>query len=486
MNDSTMQSDKRQALLELARRRTETKYKYYVPNGRGEEFLAVVGAGRHLITLYSAANGVGKTCCAVNALAQVIWPDGRQFPSAKYFRGPIFENFPYTKKIRIISDPKVVDSIVSEMKTWFPKGRYVTTKGRKSYDAYWKTDTGFDIDIMTYDQDPKEFEAATLGMIWFDEPPPKSIYKASIARLRRGGLIFITATPLAGSEWMYDEILANPNNEQGLRTFVEATMEDACRQHGIRGHLEHEHIQQIISQYDEDEKQARVYGKFQHLTGLIFKQFSPNIHVIPPFQVDPRNYAVYHYLDPHPRTPDAGGWYAVDRRGNKFVVDELWIKPRNGTEELAQYIKEKNDHYRVVRMACDPSAFIEDQHAQLSLANRLLSFDLSYEEATKQRAAADRRLGDALNYSKIGDEFLKAPEIFIFSTCVRHIWELNHYRWDEWTGRSADKHGPKSKPLDKDDHMIENMGRFIFSEPGFVPLIQPEMKSYQPNDDPYA
>jgi len=474
----------RQALLELAHRRTENKYQYYIPNGRGGEFLAAVGGGAYLITLYSAANGVGKTTAGVNALANIIWPTPSTAPSSTYFNFPIFKNFPFTKKIRIVSDPHVVESIINEMKIWFPQGRYVTTKGRKSYEAYWKTDTGFDIDIMTYDQDPKEFESATLGLIWFDEPPPKSIYKASIARLRRGGLIFITATPLAGSEWMYDEILVNPDNDKGKRIFIESTMEDACKQHGVRGHLEHSHIEQIISQYSEDEKQARVYGKFQHLTGLVFKMFSPKIHVIKPFDINFRDFSVYNFLDCHPRTPDAVAWYAVDRKGTKYVIDELFANV-DGDQELVQRIKEKDSQYRVVRHVADPSAFIEDQHRGTSLAMSLQKQGLFYEEATKARTQANRRIETALNHTMVADHMVMPPEVYFLDHCTRHIYEMQHFRWDEWTGRNVDKHSQKQKPLDKDDHMIENLGRFLFSEPTFIPLTNREEESFPIDDDPY-
>lgn len=476
------QNISREAMIELARRMEEKRYKFYVPNGRGEGFLAALGSARYFITLYSAANGVGKTTSLVCALAEMMWPTPGGHP---WIKGPLFEKYPYLKKIRIISDPHVVESIISEMKKWFPTKRYVSTKGRKAYEAYWRTDTGFDLDIMTYDQDPKEFESANLGFIWMDEPPPRSVYKASIARLRSGGQIAITATPLRGSEWMYDEILANPNNEKGLRTFIEATMEDACIQHGVRGHLEHENIQKIISQYDEDEKQARVYGKFQHLTGLVFKQFDQKIHVIKPFPITHKDFTVHNFLDLHPRTQDAVGWYAIDKYGRKYVIDEMF-EHVDGDGELAFRIKEKDSLYRVTRHVADPSAFIEDQHRQTSIALSLQKQGLYYEAATKARASADRRIKTALNFTMVGDHILQPPEIFIFDTCVRHIWELQHYRWDEWTGRNADKHGQKQKPLDKDDHMIENLGRFLFSEPAFESYYVREEQFDSPNDDPYG
>lgn len=476
----------REAKLEKARRIQENRYKYFVPNGRGEGFLRSLGSQRYFITLYSAANGVGKTTTMCAALAEMMWPTAG---GHLWIKGPLFENFPYLKKIRIVSDPHVVESIISEMKLWFPKDRYTTNKGRKSFEAYWTTDTGFSIEVMTYDQDPKEFEGGNIGFIWCDEPPPKNIHKANVARLRNGGQLVITATPLKGSEWMYDDILANPNNAAGLRTFVEATVEDACKIHGIRGHLEHENILKIVSQYDEDEKQARVFGKFQHLTGLVFKMFTPKIHVIRPFPITMRDYSVHHFLDPHPRTEDAAAWYAVDKFNRKFVIDEVFTHVQ-GDSELAMRIKEKSSQYRVVRNAGDPSMFIEDQHKQTSLAITMQKHGIYYEEATKARAASDRRIKEALNYTAIGDptsggKMLMYPELYIFDTCVRHIWEMNHYQWDNWSGKNAEKHGQKQKPLDKDDHMIENLGRFLFSEPAFEPYVTRQEYVEPINDDPY-
>lgn len=475
---------KRMLMLEKLKRIRKNRHKYFIPNGRGEGFLTTLGSLDPFITLYAAANGVGKTATAVNAIAEICWPT----PGGHaWIKGPLYEKFPFLKRIRIISDPSVVESIIKEMKHWFPVGRYVTSKGRSAYEKYWKTDTGFDIDVMTYDQDPKDFESANLGLVWMDEPPPINIYKASIARLRRGGRLFITATPLEGSEWMYDEIFTSASNSEGRRAIVEAQMEDACKIHGVRGHLEHENIQLLISQYSEDEQQARVHGKFAHLTGIIFKQFSPPIHVIAPFQINKKDYTVYQYLDPHPRTPDAALWVAVDRKGTKYVIDELFLKCMGGDSELATRVQEKDDHYRVEARKIDPSACITDQHRGKSLQQVLADYGTWYEPANKKREAADRCIGNALNYTKVGDNIIIAPQVYIFSTCVRTIFELQHYRWDNWRGKTAQSKTVKQKPVDKDDHMIENLGRILYDEPLFITQrIGNEEEVDQPNDDPYA
>jgi len=130
----------------------------------------------------------------------VFGPSGNQY----FDKLPLYGKFPYPKFGRIVSDPTTIQqTIIPELKRWFPAGRYTTSKRGKSYEYRWKTDTGFEFDLMSYEQDVKGFESSTLGWAWFDEPPPLPIFKATVARMRRGGVIVITATPLVGSSWMY-------------------------------------------------------------------------------------------------------------------------------------------------------------------------------------------------------------------------------------------------------------------------------------------
>jgi hypothetical protein len=215
--------------------------------------------------------------------------------------------------------------------------------------------------------------------------------------------------------------------------------------------------------------------------------------VIRPFNITYRDYSVYEALDPHDRTPDTANWLAVDRKGRKIVVDELWLKCQGGTEELAQKIKAKATQYRIERRIIDPSAMNEDQHADvkgLTLAQKLANNGLVYQEATKMRALADKRIEDALTFQKVklGDqeEFIKAPELYIFDTCVRTIYEFEHLRWDEWTGKMAEKKDQKEKTVDKDDHTIENIGRLLLQEPVFREIPKGSGIADDPNYDPYA
>lgn len=464
----------------------DLKHEYYVPTGVGEQFVEAVGSDKYFVSLFSAANGVGKSCIGANIFIEFMFPSDNG-----WFDYPLFAKWPYPKRARIISDPTtIVTTIIPMLKEWLPAGRYTTDKKGKTYEYYWKTDTGWEFDIMSYDQEPKEFESATLGLVWLDEPPPESIYKATIARLRRGGEMYVTATPLTGSAWIYDQIIARRGKPGSNVFYIEADVESACRQHGVRGFLEHDHIEKMIGEYSEDEKQARIYGKFQHLVGLVYKMFSRKIHIIKPFKINQADYCVTEMLDPHPRTADAVLWGAVDKDLTKFVIDELFIKVTSD-EELSERIKRIANQYRLVGRYADPKAFETDQHSGKSLALKLNNLGLNYQPATKQRTAANRRIGDALNYQMKGDQMIITPELYIFDTCERLIWEIEHWRWDEWTGKATDRHDKRETPIDKDDHEIENLGRWLLQEPQFFPYFRDgrstavgEVKSSE--DDPYA
>ncbi len=494
--DTTEEYEPRDILIERARRLTEEQYRYYEPSGKGEEFIDEFASGENFIVLYSAANGVGKTATVANILAHLFWNTGEN----EYFNGKLFKDFPYLKRGRIVSTPtNVQKNIIPEMKTWFPRGKYTAKRGNKTFESVWQTNTGWDFDIMTYEQDSMEFEGVTLGWAWFDEPPPQAIFKATVSRMRKGGIIIIGATPLAGSAYLYDSFAKGDytvemtTGEGGTVTkferkvaYIEADIESACREHGVRGHLRHQDIENMVAEYSEDEKQARIYGKFQHLVGLVFKRFSRKVHVIPPFNISMRDFTVYEFLDPHPRNPDAVMWVAVDRKGTKYVIDELFVKV-DGIEDLAMRIRSKASQYRVVKRMADPWIFVPNQHSKdgKTISMELAEAGLPYIEASKARAQSDRRIADALNYVEINGYMQQAPEVYIFDTCQRTIFEFEHYQWQEYTGKGADLHNKKEKPVDKDDHMIENLGRALFNEPVFVPYTPPAAIE-MPNLDPYS
>ena len=79
--------------------------------------------------------------------------------------------------------------------------------------------------------------------------------------------------------------------------------------------------------------------------------------------------------------------------------------------------------------------------------------------------------------------------LYIFETCERTIWEFEHWQYNEYSGKAADRKDQSEKPQDKDDHMIENLGRALIHETDFVIMPQPgtvsnfrSMPKLDPND----
>ena len=326
---------------ELFRRQKDEKLRFFVPNGRQSEFIGLVGEGKHFIYILSAGNGIGKTALAINILGNIFWP-GINFgcaekgsldkrPAGSWFQGTLFDSWPYPKRARIVTEAKNNDetgAIDQEIKHWWPKGRYRGIKGGKQYVSLYEIDNGWVMDKMSYEQEPKEFESSTLGLAIFDEPPPKPIFDATVARMRMGGIIIIPMTPIAESaqaqrdvSWIYEDLVDSKDKDTVI---LYGDSEDACKQHGVRGHLEHEHLERMWSKFSKDQLLARKSGRPMHFSNSIFGgSFDRQVHVIPDDTLPPPGSQFGMTTDPADGKPYALAWWWVDPRGH-VVFDYEW------------------------------------------------------------------------------------------------------------------------------------------------------------------
>lgn len=425
--------------------------------------------------MFVGANGTSKTATGANIVANILY--GVQ---SEWFKSPLFEKFPYIKKGRIISDPTTLkEKIIPELEKWFPvnesnklpHANYSTAKEGKNFISKFRTNTGWDIDLMSNEQETKEFESVDLGFVWFDEPPPKAIFLATVARMRLGGILIMTFTPLYHSAWLKDWMKDHANEMD----YVTAEAEDNCKIHGVRGVFEHKHIKRIADSYPEKEKQARVFGKFGHLLGRVHNKFDRKIHVIRPFPINPLDFTTYVALDPHPRVQDHILYMSVDKNGTKYITSEMLLEGL--PKEIAARIKahETSMNYRMEDRIIDPSAFNDDQHKkEKSVGSQLADLGLTFIKGSKDLMAGIKRTDQALDYQMVKEEMIRPPEIYVFDTCITFINQMDEYVWDEYKGKSADDRESKGTPKDKNDHMPENLHRLLLHEPRFVPY---EMRS---------
>ena len=448
----------------------------YVPNGKAEEFIKIVGAGKTFVSMFVAANGVGKSAAGANIVTNIIFS-----PQSKWFQYPLFQKWPYEKRGRIISDPTTLkEKIIPELRKWFPvnevknipDANFEELKEGKGYTRKITTNTGWTIDLMSTEQDTKEFESVDLSFCWIDEPMPKDRFMATLARGRMGMVVFWTFTPLTYSAWIKDW-MDERSADAGYLNYVEAELEDQCVDHGVRGILKHENIKRISDGFPEDEREARVFGKFGHLIGRVHKGFKRSIHVIKPFPIDERRFTTYKALDPHPRVADHVLYMSVDSKGTKFITGEIISEGLVKELHSRMVAFEAAMNYRMQGRIIDPAAFNDDQHRkENSVAIQLLNLGEHYIGGSKDLQAGIKRTNDALSYQEVNGRMVKPPELYIFDTCPVAIKQLDEYVWSEWKGPSKDDKQPRGKPKDVNDHQVENLHRLLLSEPIFTHYVQ--------------
>lgn len=312
-------------IQEIRQARERNPLQFLIPNGKQAEAIREVGNLENFIILMAFANGVGKTSILAAILGAVMW--GAPTTAFDY---PLYNKYPdrWPKRIRIVSESELVGDmgpIQTETTKWWPKGRYQWSKGGKTYNRLFHTDTGFFGEVMTYEQAVKEFEGKTTGINCFIEPPPKLIFNASTARQRKGGLNIMDMTPLMSAAWVLDDIVSKPvvvmdGVEIGRAKVIHADIEDNCAEHGKNGQLLHSDILQLISRYDPDEIDARAHGQFMHLSGRILKGFDRSVHVMD--RPEPAECIRLMVCDPAIAKPLALIWAWADAAGSVHIYDE--------------------------------------------------------------------------------------------------------------------------------------------------------------------
>jgi phage terminase large subunit-like protein len=297
---------------------------------------------------------------------------------------------------------------------------------------------------MTYDTEPEQFAGPTLQWTWFDEPPPERIFGECMGRLRRGGLIIITMTPLYAGGWIFDRI-EDPFHQKGEPWYlVTADIEDNCEDCGERGVLKHKDIQRIIAEYPEEEREARISGKPIHLTGRIYGGFNPDVNVVPNA---PKDMTYYVVCDPHDRKPFAIGLYGVDPTGDIYIIDE-WPNEAYHKMKSSQYTVE--DYANIIRgktqeLGISSPVYIIDARygnrrsvqtgdtIRDEFDNFGIHFSNSYTDDAASITSGHERIKALLRYDKKRTiDSTNRPKLYCLDHCTNHIYGFLHYTYAEY------------------------------------------------------
>lgn len=392
-------------------------------------------------------------------------------PAALRFKPPV--------KIRIfgektdtlaeVQNPKLQKFIAPE---WLA----LTKKGQTGVIEHYLFQNGSTIDLLTYQQDPASMEGWDGHVCVFDEPPPRSVYIANVRGLvDHNGIALFSMTPLK-EPWAADEIVNNPDP-----SFFSLTASSYDNPHVQRGALD-----AFFAKLDDDELETRRDGKFLHLQGLVFKEFDKNTHVIRPFKLT-REYTVYAAIDNHPRTEQAVLFVAVDRHSRVFAFKEIF---QHGTpEQVAGWVVDFHDHTHPIEQV------LIDRSSQGDTNRGRSTYEIIEERLSAAGIPLDFGSKDLSSGIGIVRDYLRSQNgvasVFITEDCPTLIWEMQRYRWAEWrAGADKSTRTPMNKPVDAEDHEIENLRRLLqlpvrFVDPGQRANIDPSRNRWTPTD-PYA
>lgn len=431
-------------LKEEVNYRKSRKILYYVPYDKQLAFHTACTPTRAIF----GGNRSGKTTCGgMEFLFHITGMYPKWYPEENRVKGAI--------KGRIIAkdfQKGVGEVIIPFLEEWLDES-LVAKKYRNpiGIPVKWTMKNGSVFDILSHEQNTEQFEGWKGHIAWFDEPPPRDKYIATLRGLVDfRGRSWLTLTPLT-QPWIYDEIYTIQDKNRVVCITVD--MRD-------NPHIEEDAIKEFELSLTEEEKEARLHGRFLHLSGLVYKEFDPNIHIVDDFLVPPL-WTRYMAIDPHERTPTAVMWMAVDTKGNHWIYDELWLENMD-LRSIAYAIQAQQGQDKPRVSLIDPHNDKDNVVAGgFNVRKELMRHGIYTERANSDTQLGKSRIRKALKpvYNVLSKTV--QPQLRVFRSCTQTIYEFQHYLWDEFK-RNKEEHGIKDQVRKKDDHFMDCL-RYIYN-----------------------
>jgi hypothetical protein len=429
-------------LLKLHRLQNE-RIRYFEPHSGQKEFILQIDEGSFIV-ISAAGNGWGKTKVLIAIFAAIMWPE--LAPSC--FATPFFQKFPYPKFARIYSTPKELEdigSIQAAIKEYFPAGRYTFRKKGRSYPSEFKTDTGWTMDMFSYEQDSSEAAGPNIGLSGWNEPPPEPLWKEGLIRARAGGIHIGAMTSLLDQPWVVDGIL-NRHNGKDIRVRYGDVEENS--------HLTPAQVDKILDQYDPDEREARKTGRPLSLSGRILKSFDRSVHVAKePIKPVAEGVAHYQVVDPAIGKPVFSLWAQVDHAGLLQIYDEWpdfsFFNAKDSGMTVGDYAKlfrSRESGFKIQERVLDRHfgnvrRTLGGKTLKQEFEEQGMTFDDSYHVAADlpEVETGILKIKEYLGYDKLkAMDSLNRPKLIISPTCKNLIAACERWGRDPKSGKPLD------------------------------------------------
>lgn len=217
---------------------------------------------------------------------------------------------------------------------------------------------------------------------------------------------------------------------------------------------------------------------FRKYTGLVYKDFDRELHVISPFDI-PEHWGVYRGVDFGSNNPTACVWVAVDPDDNWFIASEHYQTGQT-IDYHAGVINANPLSKRVVNTYADPSGkqWIDEFNTRgiyLTPATKETGTGSSTWVNFGIEKVAERIKPVPGHVIGAGVENKDSmPKLFVFSNCTNTIGEFEAYRWKEKSVTQAQDLNEPDQPEKANDHLMDALRYFAVSYKKIPTYIAPQ------------
>jgi hypothetical protein len=223
----------------------------------------------------------------------------------------------------------------------------------------------------------------------------------------------------------------------------------------------------------------------------VFPDFQLSVHVVERFDLKPEDWTVWMCCDPHPRTPHAFVWLAVNRDG-EMVVPWSWWDPKSATDEHRMTVTEYVSTIEVIERELElksPWRLMDIAGRGMNASEEKSYFDAYQAEGMYFQPAKKNRdmvgfemLNTALQADVfvLGDKVERRPRLTIMEGSDELCWQLSHLRFAEWHGNVIDKDAPE-QPQAKRRHLVDALMYILMDGPRFREKRQSKQFIHKPN-----
>ena len=390
--------------------------------------------------------------------------------------------------VAVVTSFPVVDKMLEpKIRELFPKGEYKIRRTSQRHISRIEWKDGSTIDVLTMEMDQMAFESADWDLYWGDEPQTQTKYQAILRGLTdRQGRVILSFTPLI-EPWMKTELIDKEDGEQ-IKVFSGSTYENMETINGTPI-LSKQSIEWLEDQMPDDVKETRIYGKFFHLRGVVYKEYTPSVHE---YTDDVFRYQypdpVICVLDPHDRVPHHVIWAAVDKTDDIYIMRE--VMTHCTIQELSNLVRsvEKQYGYRVRKRVIDPNF----GRKPVITTGRTVIQELAYcgcpgwYEADDAVEEGHMKVRWYLHFQKkLPLGLTNKPKLFFHKDNVPiTIKSVKHLQFEEWSGKTKSEKDPKETEKELGTHGADTIRYLCMSNPRNKSLVYKSDK-YELAESPY-